>query len=203
MLNLKGFIVGNGATDWNYDVSPSFPEVAKFFNLIPESVFFNLTDYGCELFFNGTMKYDHEMGNGTECDEIWGQINSLTEKLNWYDLYRKNFNLGLSQKTHDIWGRPLEDPLVGKDFLEDGRETTYKRGFSFTDYVGRWLKNNPAIIASQQGKIEDKNILGDAVSDYFNNQAIKDILNINPDLYYNKDTTWVQCNNKINRNWHL
>ena len=87
--------------------------------------------------------------------------------------------------------------------MEDGRETTYKRGFSFTDYVGRWLKNNPAIIASQQGKIEDKNILGDAVSDYFNNQAIKDILNINPDLYYNKDTTWVQCNNKINRNWHL
>lgn len=95
-MNLKGFIVGNGATDWNYDVSPSFPEVAKYFNLIPESIFFNLTDYGCELFFNGTMKHDQEMGNGTECDYIWGQINSLTEKLNWYDLYRKNFNLGIS-----------------------------------------------------------------------------------------------------------
>jgi hypothetical protein len=26
-MNLKGFIVGNGATDWDYDVSASFPEV--------------------------------------------------------------------------------------------------------------------------------------------------------------------------------
>jgi hypothetical protein len=33
-VNLKGFIVGNGATDWEIDISPSFPEVMYNFNLI-------------------------------------------------------------------------------------------------------------------------------------------------------------------------
>jgi hypothetical protein len=34
-LPLKGFIVANGATDWEVDVSPSFPEVVFNFNIIP------------------------------------------------------------------------------------------------------------------------------------------------------------------------
>lgn len=33
-LNLKGFIVGNGATKWDVDISPSFPDVMYNFNLI-------------------------------------------------------------------------------------------------------------------------------------------------------------------------
>ena len=36
--NLQGFLVGNGATNWDYDVSPSFPEVVYNFNLIPETM---------------------------------------------------------------------------------------------------------------------------------------------------------------------
>jgi hypothetical protein len=35
-INLKGFLVGNGATNWDFDVSPSFPEVAYNFNVIPK-----------------------------------------------------------------------------------------------------------------------------------------------------------------------
>ena len=34
--NFKGFLVGNGATDWNVDINPAFPEVVFNFNLIPE-----------------------------------------------------------------------------------------------------------------------------------------------------------------------
>jgi carboxypeptidase C (cathepsin A) len=30
-IKLEGFMVGNGATDWDYDVSPSFPEVVYNF----------------------------------------------------------------------------------------------------------------------------------------------------------------------------
>ena len=38
VYKLKGLIVGNGATDWNYDSNPSFPEVAYNYNLIPGSL---------------------------------------------------------------------------------------------------------------------------------------------------------------------
>jgi carboxypeptidase C (cathepsin A) len=32
--NLKGFIVGNGATNWDLDISPAYPEVVYNFNII-------------------------------------------------------------------------------------------------------------------------------------------------------------------------
>lgn len=192
MINLKGFIVGNGATDWTFDVMPSFPELVKYFNLIPDSIYQNYVDHGCTLFFNGTMKFDADKGTEQDCIDIWGQIEDLTDKLNWYDLYRKKFGLGVSKKTHDIWGRPLENPRVGKTNLKDGTEVTYPRGFSFSEYVGAWLKHHPGTKASAA---KDDNLLGDAVSDYFNNQAIKDILKIDDSLYFEGKSTWIQCNN--------
>lgn len=162
-INLKGFIVGNGATDWTYDVMPSFPDVVKYFNLIPESIHQNYTDHGCIYFFNGTMKFDEAKGTADDCFAIWSQIEELTEGLNWYDLYRKKGGLGISKKTHDLWGEPLENPYYGKTTLKDGRETTYKRGHSFSDYVGRQMMH-----PSLQKKFDD-NILGDTTTDYFNN----------------------------------
>ena len=38
-INLKGFIVGNGATDFTVDVSPSFPSTVYNFNLIPKNLY--------------------------------------------------------------------------------------------------------------------------------------------------------------------
>jgi hypothetical protein len=36
--NLKGMMVGNGVTDYDYDVSPSFPETLYNFNLISKKL---------------------------------------------------------------------------------------------------------------------------------------------------------------------
>jgi hypothetical protein len=57
-INLKGYIVANGATDWTFDVFPSFPELIKYFNLIPEKIYDNYTEKGCTYFFNDTWKWD-------------------------------------------------------------------------------------------------------------------------------------------------
>jgi hypothetical protein len=72
-MNLKGFIVGNGATDWTYDVQPVFPELAKYFNLIPESVYQNWTDHDCTIFFNGSVKFNetNTPNNESTCYGIW------------------------------------------------------------------------------------------------------------------------------------
>ena len=51
-INLKGFMVGNGATDWDYDVSPSFPEVVYNFQMIPKSLWDTYHENHCVEYFN-------------------------------------------------------------------------------------------------------------------------------------------------------
>lgn len=76
-------MVGNGATNWDYDVSPSFPGTLYGFNLITRKM---ITDYhanNCVYYFN-----DFRPHNGTAaCDDIWGNMQDLVSDLDWYDLY--------------------------------------------------------------------------------------------------------------------
>lgn len=92
-MNLKGFIVGNGATDWTFDVQPVFPELVKYFNLIPESVYKEWNREGCTIFFNGTITFDDAIANITTCNNTWNQIMDSVGELNWYDLYRTNYKI--------------------------------------------------------------------------------------------------------------
>jgi hypothetical protein len=134
--------------------------------------------------------------------------------LNWYDLYRKNFTIEPSNNTSgnnssgytDFWGNPLEDPRYGKTVLKDGREATYKRGFSFFDYVGRWNKHHPAVWARDNGLIKDENVgIGaQSLSDYLNGPDVKELLHItNDSMYFNNSSVWEACNEDINEHWHI
>jgi len=72
----------------------------------------------------------------------------LTDKLNWYDLFRHKYgdlSSSASDKTYDVWGRELEDYMYGKTEL-NGKEYTYKRGYTFADMVGGWNKNHPGVV---------------------------------------------------------
>ena len=44
---MKGFIVGNGATDWEVDISTSFPEVVFNFNIIPKTLLDTYRNNNC------------------------------------------------------------------------------------------------------------------------------------------------------------
>jgi len=77
-------MVGNGATDWTYDVWPSFAATVANMNIIP----FSLLD---ELEANNCVVYFHNVRPSTdtpECKRLGLKLNKLTEDLNWYDLYR-------------------------------------------------------------------------------------------------------------------
>jgi len=143
--NIKGFIVGNGATDWKYDVFPSFPDVVYQFNIIPHSLWKAYNDMNCVYFFNSTMA---PAANETACNDKFDIIMGLTDKLNWYDLFRHKYgdlSSSASDKTYDVWGRELEDYMYGKTEL-NGKEYTYKRGYTFADMVGGWNKNHPGVV---------------------------------------------------------
>jgi hypothetical protein len=86
---LKGFLVGNGATDWDIDINPAYPEVVFNFNLIPQSLKDTFLNNNCHYYFNDLKTYN----NSKLCNDTWDKINNLTEGagLNWYDLFRKTY----------------------------------------------------------------------------------------------------------------
>ena len=50
IYNNKGFIVGNGATEWRIDNWPVIPEVYYNFNLIPLDVYEGIVNNSCTKF---------------------------------------------------------------------------------------------------------------------------------------------------------
>lgn len=72
--NLKGFMVGNGATDWDFDVSPSFPSIAYNFNLIPKKTYDEYTSLECVVYFNDFKPRTGK--NVTRCSELWDGENN-------------------------------------------------------------------------------------------------------------------------------
>lgn len=88
-------MVGNGATNWNFDVEPSFPQTVRWFNIIPPSLLEDFQLNECEYYFYPQFKDTH---NSLKCDTLWAEINFLTKDLNWYDLYRPVYDNGILQK---------------------------------------------------------------------------------------------------------
>lgn len=63
-------MVGNGATDFYVDVSPSFPDTVYNFNLIPRSIYDDFTSNGCFESFNDVLPFT----NTTACNNSWAAI---------------------------------------------------------------------------------------------------------------------------------
>ena len=142
-------MVGNGATNWDFDVSPSFPETIYNFNLIPQSLLDNYNDNYCVEYFNG-----FRPTNGTDpatCDSLMDNMATLTEDLNWYDVYRIPNPLTKTLKATD-------KERYGTVNI-NGEEKTYKRGYTQAEYTP-WIKNHPMA--------QSQMVFGDYVSDYLN-----------------------------------
>lgn len=146
-ININGTMVGNGATDWDFDSNPSFPDTVYNFNLIPKRTIDKYHNNDCHAYFRDI----YPATNSTACDEAIEQMENLTSTLNWYDLYRN----------------PVPDSPLLKDVKGEGRYGTtmvngvqrkYKRGFTMSEYTP-WARHI---------KGERQMILGDYVSDYMN-----------------------------------
>jgi hypothetical protein len=156
-INLKGIIVVNGATHWDYDCSPSFPQTVYNFNLITKDLFDTYEGNNCFVSFNGVL---HE--NMTViCNDTWNKINALTSGLNWYDLYRKVYPGGLILKDS-----AAPNSRIGEVEI-DGEIKKYKRGMLQEEYTP-WMKNT----------LKSKHLLGNGVSDYVNREDVRKALNI-------------------------
>jgi len=149
-------MVGNGATNWYYDVMPSFAATAYNFNVITYDLYKSYEDNGC-LFTDG----DVIPWTPTQvCIDTEDQINDLTDQLNWYDLYRYLYPDTINLSEEERWA----------ETEVHGETKRYRRGFTHKEYTP-WA-------AQQARNFTDAPILGDYMTDYMNREDVRDALHI-------------------------
>ncbi|CDW86436.1 carboxypeptidase c (cathepsin a) [Stylonychia lemnae] len=171
--NLKGFIVGNGATDWDLDIYPAYPEVLYNFNMIDKDLLANFKQSDCHYYFNDVKKYP----NKPECAAMWKTIQDARGNLNWYDLFRTEVPKGPILQAVNREG----------SVMIDGVEKTYTRGFTMQEYTP-WAKHLLT---------DTPHVLGQSLSDYVNSQGLRDAFHIPSNL-----KGWNQCANGNSFTYH-
>ena len=183
--NLKGYIVGNGATNWDVDISPAYPEVVYNFHIINKELLDTFQKDGCHYYFNDVKTYN----NSKECNDTWDKINSLASDLNWYDLFRRVYpDNGL------LAGKPEgKVPLLkGSNRLQsvniNGEEKTYKAGMTMKEYTP-WAEHISENMSHP--------LLGAYLTEYVNRPDVRQALHI-PDSVQ----AWSQCSDDAQDYYH-
>lgn len=92
--NLKGFMVGNGVTNWKYDTMPAFVEMAYWHGLYDDDLYAVLSK--CDLSFfewNADKLSD-------PCKAAITRFNELTAQINGYDVFGKCYP---NKKTMEMY----------------------------------------------------------------------------------------------------
>merc|ERR1712216_254528 len=128
-INLQGFAVGNGVTNWRYDTFPALPATLHGFNMIPTPMFFNFTDNGCVIAFDGSTM----MGPDAICQDLFNQMQNNIVGLNPYDLYKPAATNHGSKKNKDRHTIKMKEyfPWLKND----------DRVFAEADLLTRYLNN--------------------------------------------------------------
>lgn len=178
--NIKGFAVGNGATDWQQDGEPVYPWTFANFELLPPSFMDKYTSLGCEYYHADIWPMK---GPQDKCDELFNQMFNQIDSLNIYDLYRYK----LPSETPSRVLKASSPDRIGKTMV-DGEERTYKRGYTQAEYTP-WLKHHPIVKNNEV-------VYGDVVSDFLNKQSVRNQLHIPAEA-----PAWEECSGFVFDKW--
>lgn len=160
-------MVGNGATNWSYDVWPSFPATLANFQIMPQSVLTAWEDAECAAYFHNV----RPATKTPECEALAKKMYEYSGKLNWYDLYRHNYDL------------PASSDRMGTTVI-DGEERTYRRGMTMAEYTPFATH----ILESESAHVRN----GDFLTDYMNREDVRDAFHIPASVQ-----TWEMCSETL------
>jgi len=150
-INLEGFMVGNGCTNWNYDNATALVETAANFNVIPYSLYKTFVDNECEFYFLDASRDS----KSRVCLQTYSKIQTLIFNLDIYDLYR--------HVDHGGW--KLEESRVGQTTI-DGNDHFFTKGMTRADYTP-WVPKAPS-----------STVYGDFLTSYMNRDDVRKAFNI-------------------------
>jgi len=85
-FNLKGIMVGNGVTNWNYDTIPASLEIAYQRGLMDQATYDKIEEWGCNFTTVAPLGGD---ATPVECNSIIERWGMLTNKIDIYNIYGK------------------------------------------------------------------------------------------------------------------
>ena len=116
--NLKGYIVGNGVTNWTYDTMPAYLSMGYWHSLYDTRLYAQMQAANCD--FSGP----YQRNVSEECEGYAEEFASYTQYVNVYDIF------GI------CWGRG--DYPNFELYSSPGVNKAKKSGISFADYTP-WL----------------------------------------------------------------
>lgn len=85
--NLRGFMVGNGVTNYDYDCTPAYVEMGYWHSLYSTAIYDQMKANNCN--YGGfSPVYD------STCADLLDQFNTLTQDVNVYDIFGICYGLG-------------------------------------------------------------------------------------------------------------
>lgn len=169
--NLKGMLVGNGATNWHVDAgADALVDTLWGFNMIPTKLYNDYTNNGCHSYFGDVLPATMP-GN---CNDTLAKVYNIINGVDLYDLYRENNDVALKGKK----------PTIGEAWV-GGEKKTYQRGATYRQYTP-WL----ADIFGENESL-DTQMLGDFVSDWLNDNTTRADLNIPESVH-----AWEMCTDR-------
>ena len=138
-INLKGFMVGNGVTDWNVDADSAWPYVLWWHGLIGLDTHIKWVNNHCTYFTNTTV-----------CNEAYNEMLKLFTGINFYDIYRECitpvYNLGHNGLHRRRWGNSnlgsIENCAPDNGLFLYLNRRDVREALHISDKIGVWNECN-------------------------------------------------------------
>lgn len=113
--NLKGFAVGNGVTNWDYDTTPAYLEMGYGHSLYDTNLYEEMQKLNCD--YGGSE--NNRMT--TECEVLLDEFSTYTEFVNVYDIFGTCWGRGSAPQHQKIEGinadfKPKKDFVTSADY---------------------------------------------------------------------------------------
>mmetsp|Transcript_9442 Transcript_9442/g.7211 ORF Transcript_9442/g.7211 Transcript_9442/m.7211 type:complete len:408 (-) Transcript_9442:33-1256(-) len=174
--NLKGFMVGNGCTNWNYDTTPAFVEMAYWHGMYDDALYKGIKDNGCESQFT---RFAESIS--ARCLEYLVEFERAVADINVYDVYGKCYS------AYPTMSDTLVETADGEYIPEKAKR------FTARDYTP-WLFQTEAFVDEEEKRLMDLPpcTFGGPIIDYLNSAAVREALHIPDDVQ-----EWTLCTDDI------
>lgn len=178
--NLKGFMVGNGVTNWQYDTTPAFVEMGFMHGLYDIDLYNSFVDNDC---FSQYSRLSTTLT--ATCRKNILKFESLVNKINVYDVYGKCYSAGVTLEES------VPQMYESATSAENERGDELRNVFTAKDYTPFLFERKEELGTKRLMELPPCTF-GQPIIDYLNSDEVMEALHIKAGL-----PAWDLCTDNI------